>query len=389
MKKKLVLLLMIMLLSVLSIGSADAQNLSKEEIASTFPKAVLREQFVTKTNPQYYRFPKSIWYFDNHALSYFPSELVTGLEWEYIDNPGYSWFFNETRKPEQKDWALLVREDTGKVYKQMIYMDEAYTKDVIEGLDFPRVTYQSDFYLYTDLFILDEYPETTGSAYVYFSNSMLYGNRPSQGILIDPRDGIYRATNSYDSFSNIQNKSSYSGLYLIGTEKHELELIEKLDPSMYEGKTGCIGSEIFPTEDLDGKFAADLDALKQSAVKDGLNENPAVYRIELVRVDGITDIYINGVFVTSLEDKIIYDGMTYYSSKDEGGATYKGIDLTQVIGTIEFEKFSVINIDNETWAVFVPETVSDLVSWTIGPRVYPGGETVTMAAGNFYIYGRK
>ena len=387
MKKKLIVLLTLILTAVIA-NTVSAQSLNVEEISAIFPKAVLREQFVNKTTPQYYRFVKSIWYYDNIALSYFPSELVTGIEWEYITNPGYNWFFNETRKPEQKDWALLVREGTGKYQKQMIYIDEPFSQDVIHGMDFPRVTYQSDFYLYTDLFILDNYPEDTGSAYVYFSSSPLYGNRPSTGILIDPRDGIYKATNSYDSFQNINNTSGYSGLYLIGSEKHDLELIEKFDTSLYEGKTGCIGNEIFPTEDLDGKFMADLEAVQQSAVKEGLTENPSVYRVELVRVHGVTAIYINGVFVTELNDDIYYDGMTYYSARNEGGAKYMGIDLTEIAGIVYLDNATITRIDNETWSVYVPSTVSDMVSWTIGPRLYPGGETVTMAAGNFYIYGR-
>ena len=387
MKKKLIVLMTLILTAVI-FNTVSAQSLNAEEIAATLPKAVLREQFVNKTTPQYYRFVKSIWYYDNIALSYFPSELVTGIEWEYIDNPGYSWFFNETRKPQQKDWALLVREGTGKYQKQMIYIDEPCSHDVIHGMDFPRVTYQSDFYIYTDLFILDNYPEDTGSAYVYFSSSPLYGNRTSTGILIDPRDGIYKATNSYDSFQNIQNQSAYSGLYLIGSEKHDLELIEKFDPSLYEGKTGCIGNEIFPTEDLDGKFMADLEAIQQNAVKEGFTENPSVYRVELVRVHGVTAVYINGVFVTEFNDDIYYDGKTYYSARDEGGAKYMGIDLTEITGSLELDNATITRIDNETWSVFVPSTVSDMVSWTIGPRLYPGGETVTMAAGNFYIYGR-
>ncbi|MBQ6519406.1 MAG: hypothetical protein IJI14_11845 [Anaerolineaceae bacterium] len=388
MKKLLTVFVLILLLTAAAIGTVSAQSLTKEEIASTFTKAILREQFVNKTNPQYYRFAKRIWYFDNLALSYFPSEIISGLSWEYIDNPGYSWYFHAVQKPVQDDWALLAREDTGKVYKQMVYIDEPIEKDVIHGLDFPKVTYQSDFYLYTDLFILDNYPENSGSAYVYFSNSPLYGNRTSYGILIDPRDGIYKATNNYDSFRNVTNTSAYSGLYLLGTETHDLELIQKLDPTLYEGKTGSIGNDIFKAEDLDGKFSADLDAIKQSAVKDGLSENPSVYRIELIRLNGNTSVYINGVFICEFQDKIKTDGLTYYSSRSDEAPVYMGINLKEITGTVTFDKFTINKIDNETWTVSVPESITDMVSWTIGPRLYAGGETVTMASGNFYIYGK-
>ena len=394
MKKRFFIFMLILMTAAILAGAVSAQTLSPEDIGASFPKALLREQFVNRTNPQYYRFAKSIWYYDNLGLSYFPSELITGFDWEYINNPGYSWFFNNRRGPEQKDWALLTREATGKVFKQMIYLDEPYDKDVIHGLDFPKVTYQEDFYLYTDLFILDEYPENSGSVYLYFSNSPIIGNRTSYGILIDPRSGIYKAANNYDSFSTINNTSAYSGLYLLGTEEHSLELIEAFDPSLYEGKDGCIGQDIFPAEDLDGKFTADLEAIRQSAEKDGLNANPSVYRMELIRLNGLTAVYINGVFVTEFEDGIISDGMTYYSLKDDSEPLFDGIKVKEVgaaldVGEeIEFESYTLSKIDEDTLVAFVPKNVSRNVSWTIGPRLYAGGETVTMAAGNFYLYGK-
>ena len=388
MKKKFLVFILILVICAISAGVVSAQTLSPEQIGETFNKAILREQFANKTIPQYYRFVKSIWYFDNLGLSYFPSELVTGLEWEYIRNPGYRWYFHPVSSPEQEDWGLLVREGTGKVYRQMIYLDEPFGQDVIHGLDFPKATYLSDFYLYTDLFILDNYPEGTGSAYVYFSNSMLMGNRESNGILIDPRDGIYRAVNNYDAFSNVGKSSRYSGYYLLGTETHSLELIEKFDPSLYEGKTGCIGNDIFTAEDLDGKFAADLESVQQSALKDGLNENPSVYRIELVRISGVTAVYINGVFVTEFEDGIITDGLTYYTDEENNRPTYMGIDLTKIDGTVNYDKFTLSRVEDGLWVVNVPDSITDMVSWTVGPRLYGDGETVTMASGNFYLYGK-
>ena len=389
MKKNLICIILLLLAVLAAAEAVSAQTYSPEEIKSTLSKAILREPFVNVSKAQYYRFAKSIWYYDNLALSYFPSEIIGGLKWEYIDNPGYLWFFNAVELPQPKDWALVMREDTGKVYKQMIYLDEPYEKDVFQGLDFPRVTNLSDFYLYTDLFITDEYPENTGSAYVYFSNSMQVGNRTSYGILIDPRDGIYRAYNNYDSFSTIQNKSAYSGTYLLGSEKHSLDLIEKLDPSLYEGKTGCIGSELFPAEDMDGKFAADLDALKTAAAKDGSSEDPAVYRIELVRLDGLTAIYINGVFVYEFKDNIETDGLTFKSARNEDDRVFRGIDLTTIEDELRVDEYTIRRFDDETWTIYDPASIVNKVSWTIGPRLYAGGETVTMAAGDVIIYGKQ
>ncbi len=390
---------------ILSIGIhiASAQDAPKKEsdtvsramnsgeIGEIFTKAVYREQFQTPSKAQYARFAKDIWYFDNLGLSYFPSEYVSSLEWEHIDNPYYNWYFHELSHLDRKDWGLVMRENTGKVFKQMIYLDEPSEKDVFHGLDFPKVTYLEDFYFYTDLFITDSYPEGTGSVYVYFSNSMLVGNRTSYGILIDPRDGIYRAVNNYDSFSTVENKSAYSNLYLLGSEKHYLDLIERLDPSLYEGKTGSIGNDLFPAENIDRKFAEKLDAVKQTAAKDGTSDDPAVYRMELIRLNGRTNLYINGVFVTDFEDDIRTDGLSFVSVRNGDDPIFRisdqEIDLTTVTDILEIEDFVIRRFDEETWTIFNPKNVTEMVSWTIGPRLYAGGEMMTAAAGNVIIYG--
>ena len=392
MKKNLTILLFSLILLITSVDAACAQTFSKEEIKNTFTIAMLRENFYTKALPEYFRFAKSIWYFDNLGLSYFPTEQINCLEWEYLENPRYSWYFNCLKPIEEKDWALLGRENTGKAFKQTIYLDEPYEQNVFHGLDFPKVTNLEDFYFYTDLFITDNYPADTGSCYVYFTNSTLVGNRTSYGILIDPQDGIYKATNNYDTFSTVQNKAAYSGLFLLGSEVHRLELIEKLEPSLYEGKTGSIGGEIFINDDLDGKFAADLEALQTSAKKDGQSEDIKVYRIELVRIDGLTSVYINGVFVSEFQDQIITDGLFFVSARVDDDLTVtlhnEVIDLKNVTDTLEIDEYIIRRFDKETWTVFDPERVNKKVSWTLGPRLYTGGRTVTVAAGDVYIYSR-
>lgn len=403
MKKYLLCLMLVLLLLTAGTCAVSAQENTNEEnrpvrtiddntITETFTKAVFREQFQTPAKAQYCRFAKDIWYFDNLGLSYFPSEHIISLDWEHIDNPYYSWYFHELSHLEQKDWGLIMRECNGKYFKQMIYLDKPADRDVFHGLDFPKVTYLDDFYFYTDLFITDSYPENTGSVYAYFSNSMIVGNRTSYGILIDPRDGIYKAANNYDSFSTIQNKSAYSNLYLLGSEKHQLDLIEKLDPSLYEGKSGSIGNDLFPAENIDQKFAAKLEAVRQNAAKEGTTEDPAAYRIELVRLSGRTALFINGVFVTEFEDNIRTDGKTFVSVRNGDEPVFQvsdqEIDLTIVTGTLKIEDYVIERFDEETWTIYDPENVTGIVSWTVGPRLYAGGEMTTMAAGNVIIFGR-
>lgn len=393
MKKNFIIFLFVLIFIAAAAEIVSAQTFSKEDIAETFTIAVLREQFFApRAFPDYFRFAKSIWYFDNLGLSYFPTEQINCLKWEYLENPRYAWYFNCLQPMEEKDWALLGRENTGKVFKQTIYLDEPYNRNVFHGLNFPDVTHLDDFYLYTDLFVTDSYPEDTGSCYVYFSNSTLVGNRTSYGILIDPRDGIYKATNNYDTFSTVQNKAAYSGLFLLGSEVHRLELIEKLEPSLYEGKTGSIGNDIFINDDMDGRFSADLESLRESAKKEGQSEDIKAYRIELVRIHGITAVYINGVFATEFEDQIMTDGLNFYSARldDELTVTINDqeIDLKDVTDSLIIDEYVIRRFDEETWTIFDPEKVTGKVSWTIGPRLYTGGRTVTVAAGNINIYTR-
>ena len=392
MKKKFLIFILILMIGAISAGVVSAQTLSPEQIGETFNKAILREQFINKTNMQYYRFAKNIWYYDNLNLSYFPSETVTETYYENPDNFKMNFKDSVYHPMTEKDWALLGREMTGKAAKQIIYLTEPAEYDVIHGLDFPRVTYQENFYLYTDLFILDSYPENSGSCYVYFSNSIIAGNRDSYGILIDPRSGIYKMSQNYD-YANIMNNSKHSGYYLsgYGLETHGMQLLQELDPAQYEGKYDSIGNDIFPNENIDTRFNEDFEALKQSAIKDGMTENISAYRIEIIRLNGETSVYINGTFVAEFEDEIITDGTSYVSNRngDKQYITIRGarVDILSINGTDLLEDVKITRIDDDTWSVYDPSTVNKLVSWTIGPRLYKGGETVTMAAGNLIILG--
>ena len=148
MRRRFILLFLTLIAAISLVNVVFAQTPSSEEITATFTRAILREQFFNKTNMQFYRFPKNIWYFDNLALSYFPSELVSTLYWKDPNNFGKSVSSITLRDLDSNDWALLGREMTGKTAKQMIYLEKPSYYDIIHGLDFPAVSYLDDFYLH-------------------------------------------------------------------------------------------------------------------------------------------------------------------------------------------------------------------------------------------------
>ena len=240
-----------------------------------FPTLRVKDQFNQVLPIKYYRFPQDTWFYEPLDLSYFPHE-----------------------KWEKKSWALLGRWKDGKTYNQTIYLDKIDQKKVIHGTDIGQAYgFFTDFYLYADLFILDNYPKDTGSCYLYFSNSLQTGFKQSKGIMIDPENGIYKSTNSYGTY--------YSQNHI----HHDLSLIQELDPNDYKfvsdniEKTS-IGSSQYQQLNMDSQFLSDFDSVS-AAYRNPNASSVKVYRIEVVRENGVSDIYINGILVGSINDGII------------------------------------------------------------------------------------
>lgn len=321
--------------------NADPGN----SLDALFPSLKVRDQFIQTSPAKYYRFPADTWYFDPLALSYFPHEVL-----------------------ETDDWALLGRIKDGKTSKQIIYLDKPTNEKIIHGIDLGKaVGFLRDFYLYIDVFISDNYPENTGSCYVYYSDSLLVGYATSSGILIDPENGIYRATNKYGS----ADSGYFSGYYLQGSEEHKLDLKYSLDPKSYSPdiedvsnklnlqdtpfnvvtleennlndlNMGSIGNAFYPTVKLDDQFFSDLQYLMEKP-KISSQSSLKPYRIEIIRVDGEVEIYINGKQVAAFDDEIII-------TKDG-------------------------------------HNVPDKVSWSYGPILYEGGQTISCYIGNIVVFG--
>ena len=225
-------------------------------------------------------------------------------------------------------------------YNQIIYLDTPADRQIMHGTATGETRgYLRDFYLYITLFLEDNYPQDTGSCYVYFSDSLMIGFNESKGILIDPNSGIYEATNSYGG--------SRHSTYTPGSIKHSLELIQEIDPAEFEitaedAETSSIGAAAMTQEKLNEQFLQDWETINNSFRMKAAAPVKA-YRIEVIRQDGTDEIFINGKKAASISDPI-----------------------------------KTINADGE----IVPEKVS----WSFGPILNEGGLTVTCAAGDFYIY---
>lgn len=348
MKNKLFSLLLLITIFIISISAAYAEETSQAEeltLSETFPSLKYRDQYVQISPAKYYRFPIDNWFFDPLGLSYFPFESI------------------ETDK-----WALLGRWKDGYTGNQMIYIDHPAQNKVIHGADLGQGPgYLRDFYLYADLYVSDSFPEGTGSCFLYYSNSMVIGYDNSYGVLIDPQEGIFKANNDY----KLSSDGYFSGYYRQGDSKHSLRLMNKLSPESYsvtfsdrdfetllsdsespadgqatntlmQPKVNSHGASSFPAMDLDKQFNSDFEFVTARA---GITQDSPVkiYRLEIIRINGYVDLYINGIQAASFKDTILT--------------------------TKEIQK------------------KPDKVSWSYGPILYKGGQTVTCSIGNLVIYG--
>jgi hypothetical protein len=301
-------------------------NIMEEEtveavpLAQQYPILKIREQFGGYLPIMYYRFSPDVLFFEPIDLSYFPHE-----------------------KWNKNQWVLLGRWTDGHNYNQILYTDTPAEKMIIHGTE----TGESrgilrDFYLYATLFIEDNYPKDTGSCYIYYSDSLMIGLNESKGILIDPETGIYEATNSYGGARHTT--------YTPTTIKHNLEQIQELDPANYvfdpeniEGSS--VGAAEYPHLAIDDQFVRDWESLTGTYRMEASPE-VKVYRVEIIREQGISTIFINGKKVYSAEDNL------------------KTLDANSI-------------------------PVPERVSWSYGPILNEGGVTVTCSIGDLIVHSHN
>lgn len=238
----------------------------------------------------------------------------------------------------EKNWGLLARYEDSYTFKQLIMLRDPSEAWVFHGNAIGQdYGFMDDFYLYATLFVSDSSPDDAGSCYVYYSDSLLKGYGTNTGILVDPESGIFHVENIYDNPYNLTNKN------------HELTILEPLSGADFPIDEEDIASSSYAAQDfiydlMDEQFEHDWNSVKEGFHVPG--STVRAYRVELIREGTNLRVYINGKLAGELDDAITdYD---------------------------------------EDW-----NTIPSKVSWSYGPVLKTGGETVTCSIGALYIYGRE
>lgn len=245
-------------------------------------------------------------------------------------------YFPHESWPET-EWGLLSRYEDSFTYNQQIMLSEPAESWVFHGTSIGHeFGFLDDFYLYTTLFVSNSSPDNAGSCYVYYSDSLLKGLDANTGVLIDPERGIFRVDNYYGLPYNITNKT------------HELNIVQTLNREDFPISEENIPASSRYAKDfiydlMDSQFESDWKSVRSGYhIPD---TTVRAYRIELIREGTFLRVYINGKLAGSLDD-----------------------------GIFEFDKDG--------------NSIPGKVSWSYGPLLREGGETVTCSIGALYINGR-
>ena len=236
----------------------------------------------------------------------------------------------------QEKWGLLVRyEDSYTLQQQMVLRDPVETWTFQGNSIGHEFGFLDDFYLYATLFVSDSSPDDAGSCYVYYSDSLVKGLSESTGIMVDPESGIFKVENTYTMPYALINKN------------HDISMLDAWEGSDFPIDENDITSSSYAASDfrydlMDNQFQQDWESVKSLHHIPG--STVRAYRVELIREGTNLRVYINGRLAAQLDD-----GITTM---------------------------------DKNW-----NTVPSKVSWSYGPLLRDGGETVTCSIGALYIHG--
>lgn len=266
--------------------------------------------------------------YGKHQYYRFPLEIPS------FDPLDLKYFPHETWN--QEHWGLLVRyEDSYTLQQQMVLRDPVETWTFQGNSIGHEFGFLDDFYLYATLFVSDSSPDDAGSCYVYYSDSLVKGLSTSTGIMVDPESGIFHVENTYNLPYALTNKN------------HDISMLYAFSGSDFPIDENDIASSSYGASDfrydlMDYQFRQDWESVKKIHHIPG--STVRAYRVELIREGTDLRVYINGKLAARLDDGI--------TSMGENGNTYPS-----------------------------------KVSWSYGPLLHDGGETVTCSIGALYIYG--
>ena len=265
-----------------------------------------------------------------HQYFRFPVEVPSfdPLDLKYF--PHESW--------DQEQWGLLVRYEDSYTPQQLMMLRDPVETWTFQGNAIgPDYGFLDDFYLYATLFVSDSSPDDAGSCYVYYSDSLVKGLTMNTGIMVDPESGIFHVDNIYDLPYALTNKT------------HDMNMLEAWEGSDFPIDENDISSSSYAAGDyrydlMDLQFQRDWDSVKKLHHIPG--STVRAYRVELIREGTHLRVYINGKLAAELDDGIVDT--------------------------------------DENW-----NTIPSKVSWSYGPLLHDGGETVTCSIGALYIMGHE
>ena len=262
-----------------------------------------------------------------HEYFRFPVQVPSfdPLDLKYF--PHETW--NET------EWGLLAHYEDSYTFKQLMMLRDPVETWTFQGKSIGHeYGFLDDFYLYATLFVSDSSPDDAGSCYIYYSDSLTKGFGMSAGIMVDPESGVFLVDNIYDIPYALTNKN------------HDMNMLVAFDRGEFPIDENNIGASSYAAHDLkydlmDEQFEQDWDSVKALYHIPGTTVR--AYRVELIREGTNLRVYINGKPAAELDDGI--------------------------------------TTSDENWVAHPSK-----VSWSYGPLLHDGGETVTCSIGALYIY---
>lgn len=260
----------------------EPQATIPEKTGIRFIDSFFKQLYSTVEKSHFYRFPvdrAGKEFYDPFELGLFPHESLG------ISKSAYRPF---NFYPDNK-WGLYEMQVTGGTLKQMLLLDTPADQTTWYGTTPGEISMLSDFYVYIDFILEDQYPADTAGCFISYSNRKSNGIKNHTDIVITPGKDILKFVTKTD-----KKKST--------TESFPIS--EKAGTLCNDEACPCSGNQIMKEGSLDIRFLKDAALRKTFYEKEGIPYTPQYARVEILRFGGISSIYINGELIKSFSDDI-------------------------------------------------------------------------------------